>query len=428
MPLVDSLDKVLRRRARGLATSCALALICAASGCGVPELVSYTPREAECTTDADCDDSDPCSSDQCVESVCKHSTVDMSDNDACTIDACEAGKGITHTAKSLDDNDACTKDECDPITGVSHTPINPADGTFCTVDTCDPKTGPVHTPVPVDDGDLCTVDACDPATGVVTNSPLDPAVFDDGDACTIDTCDPVVGAIHTVINPDDGNACTADACDPMEGVSHATTVCPSEGDAESCTLKICDPADGMCKAYDQALLEDFEAGSGEWTLDMQWQIGDAMASSGQQAGSFPDPSQDFDGPVNGNGVAGVVIGGNATSTGGATIYLTSPVVDLSSLPLNETLYLDFWRYLNTAAPPLMTSTIEVWDGGSWVELWKNGAALSDPIWQNFSVPVTDYKSKVFQVRFGLSVTPGAPVLSSWNIDHVRLIRLQDKGC
>jgi hypothetical protein len=424
------------RSARGAISSCALAFLCLSAGCGVPEYVSPWYEDAPppvCTTDDDCDDSDQCTTDKCVDNACIKTSVTFDDGDKCTTDSCDPQGGVSNIPVSIDDNDACTFDACDPQTGVSHTPLDPsiyADNDACTVDTCDPQTGPVHTPIDpatYDDNDLCTVDTCDPAAGPV-HTPVDPSTYDDNDLCTADSCDPMNGPTYVAVPIDDSNGCTADACDPLTGVSHTPNViCPQQV-SEDCGFKLCVPATGACAYFDPAFQEEFADNSKGWALDLQWQIGTAAASGGQMFGN-PDPEEDYDGSLSGdNGVAGVALGGNAMSTSGTKYYLTSPEIDLSSLPASETVFLDFWRWLNTAGPMTMQNTIEVYNGTSWVQVWASVGPLADNVWNNVSYDITPHKNAKLRVRFGFSVANGAPAASSWNIDHVRLIRNIDQGC
>lgn len=66
--------------------------------------------------------------------------------------------------------------------------------------------------------------------------------------------------------------------------------------------------------------ETFDDNSNGWTLGTEWGIGPAMASTGS---GNPDPDTDAAG-VLGGGVAGVVIGGNATTTQHDFYWIESP--------------------------------------------------------------------------------------------------------
>ena len=77
--------------------------------------------------------------------------------------------------------------------------------------------------------------------------------------------------------------------------------------------------------------ENFNSNSAGWTLGPEWAIGAATASGGQ-AYNGPDPSYDATGTT-GGGVAGVVIGGNASTAAlHPYYYLTSPVINIQGVP------------------------------------------------------------------------------------------------
>lgn len=162
-----------------------------------------------------------------------------------------------------------------------------------------------------------------------------------------------------------------------------------------------------------------------WTLDTQWQIGQAVAGSSAPMGFSPDPGMDASMDA-GNGLAGVVIGGNASTDPHEPYYLTSKVVDLSGAP--GSVVLSFARWLNSDQPPAMTSSVEVFDGSSWVVVWDNlnngfGTTINDSQWMRQAIVVTQYKNANFRVRFGVAVEMGiVPTLSvgSWSVDDVGL--------
>ena len=92
-----------------------------------------------CTSNSQCNDSNPCTTDTCSTGACVY-TPACNDNNACTNDICEAGTG------------AC-----------SYTDVTCVDGNFCTDDSCSPATGCVFTnnSNPCDDANVCTSsDAC----------------------------------------------------------------------------------------------------------------------------------------------------------------------------------------------------------------------------------------------------------------------------
>jgi hypothetical protein len=119
-----------------------------------------------CTTDADCDDGDPCTDDVCDAGSCTHPPYDCDDGNACTVDSCVNGWCV-NTPVACDDHNACTTDTCDPSLGCISTPISCDDGNACTQDSCDPATGCAHTPLSCNDGNACTTDTCDGVLGCI---------------------------------------------------------------------------------------------------------------------------------------------------------------------------------------------------------------------------------------------------------------------
>ncbi len=74
-----------------------------------------------CTTNADCDDADPCTTDVCeANGSCTNTPIDCDDGDACTTDSCSAGV-CNNDPISCDDGEACTADSCDPASGCVNT-------------------------------------------------------------------------------------------------------------------------------------------------------------------------------------------------------------------------------------------------------------------------------------------------------------------
>jgi Putative metal-binding motif len=163
--------------------------------------------------------------------------------------------------------------------------------------------------------------------------------------------------------------------------------------------------------------ETFDNNNAGWATDPTWQIGPAMTSTGQNYG-YPDPGTDANG-VMGGGVAGVAIGGNAPTSLHPYYYLTSPMIPL---PGGAPRFLTFRRWLNSDYWPFMQSNLEVFNGYSWVSLWSSSnQGVTDNAWQSFTFDVTAYSAPNFRVRFGQAVTAvGAFVVSSWNIDDVRI--------
>lgn len=325
-----------------------------------------------CQTPADCNDNDECTTDLCNNGTCAHQDVNVDDNNLCTVDACE------------------------PQTGVTHDPVNVDDNNVCTDDTCDPQAGVQHTAVVVDDNDACTTDACDPAGGV-THMPV---VTDDNNACTTDACDAVSGVSHTPISSDDMNVCTFDSCDPAIGPVHVgETVLFSE---------------------------DFSDNSAGWTLGTEWQIGSATASNGGAYGA--DPAADHTASAD-NGVAGVVIGGNASTGVHGYYYLESPTINAVTANPADFVELRLWRWLNSDYANYMHNSVEVYDGATWQQIWVTGTFPgvqdSPPVgdgWFPMSFDVTPYSNANFRVRFGFDIgQAGVYTIGSWNVDDVSVV-------
>lgn len=174
----------------------------------------------------------------------------------------------------------------------------------------------------------------------------------------------------------------------------------------------CGGACGSCPL----LSEDFSDNALGWTLGPEWQIGSATASSGGAYGA--DPAADHT-DTGDNGVAGVVIGGNASTSLHGFYYLTSPAFDASGEP--GSLTLSFHRWLNSDYAPYMKNTVEVWSGSGWVTLWSSGGppSINDNAWTLIQHDLTSYKNANMQIRFGFNITSnGVFSIGSWNLDDV----------
>ena len=165
--------------------------------------------------------------------------------------------------------------------------------------------------------------------------------------------------------------------------------------------------------------EEFAGNGAGWLLGSQWQIGSATASVGHVYGG-PDPAVDHT-PTSNNGVAGVVIGGNASTATHDFYFLTSPVVNLSGA--TGTVTLDFYRWLNSDYTPFMQNKVDVFNGSSWQNIWISGGSpgVLDSSWVQQSFNVTAFANPNFQVRFGFNIgSSGVFTVSSWNVDDVRI--------
>jgi hypothetical protein len=146
-------------------------------------------RSGACTTDAECEDRDPCTRNECVDERCAVALVPRGtscDNDT-----------VCDGVATCDANGRCAEGA----------PPALDDGNPCTIDACDPKRGVTHESIPVDDFDACTSDSCDRSTGSIAHASL---AIDDGNDCTADSCDPRTGVKH--VQPDAVYTCEA-SCD-----------------------------------------------------------------------------------------------------------------------------------------------------------------------------------------------------------------------
>jgi len=90
----------------------------------------------QCTTNADCDDSNDCTTDTCVSGTCSNTPIVCNDNDACTTDSCDPALGCYYEPISCDDGDLCTTDSCNPVSGCVYDPITCSDGELCIDGVC----------------------------------------------------------------------------------------------------------------------------------------------------------------------------------------------------------------------------------------------------------------------------------------------------
>jgi hypothetical protein len=166
--------------------------------------------------------------------------------------------------------------------------------------------------------------------------------------------------------------------------------------------------------------EDFSDNSAGWTLGTEWGIGPAVMSASPGSCGNGDPGTDHSASVD-NGVAGVVIGGNASTALHPFYYLTSPVIDTSGYSF---LQLDMWRWLNSDYTPFMQNHIQVWDGAAWQTVWQTGGSpgVADAAWANVLYDIAAYGNPAMQVRIGFNIDNlGVYVCSQWNVDDFRII-------
>lgn len=330
---------------------------------------------------AQCDDGDPCTYfGQCLNGACS--------------------KGQAIDCSFL--NGECTVGACDPVMGCKGMPVNDGsacdDGQYCT--TSDKCMGGVcmgGAGLPCAPPGGCFVGACDELNDTCTAVPgNDGAACDDGSPCTESTtC--LAGVCGNGAPVNDGAACD-------DGTSCTM--------GETCSAGACTGGAGP-EIY---FADDFKDNSKGWTLGPEWEIGTAKASSGGVG--FPDPAEDHTTTAD-NGIAGVVIGGNAETVLHAYYWLESPAFNTSAAP--GSVILGFYRWLNSDYDPFMHNAVEVYDGTTWVNLWTTGSfpGIEDSAWTYQEFDLTAYKSATMRVRFGFDIgSGGVYTIGSWNVDDV----------
>jgi hypothetical protein len=329
----------------------------------------------------------------------------------CSKGTCSQGQCVSHPAN---EGGACDDQK-----------KNPCSAGLCTQGSC--VSHPANDGRPCEDGLFCTVDDfCQNAqcVGGAARSCAPPG------ACFLGVCDELNRRCSATPGNDgapceDGNACTkgttcaGGAC--VGGQPDAEGMACDDGNAcstgETCASGVCGGGSGPVVYF----ADDFHDNAKGWLLDPEWGIGPAKASSGSKVGADPDTDHS---PSADNGVAGVVIGGNASTAVHPFSYLTSPPFDtqIAKGPVR----LGFHRWLNSDYHPFMHNTIDVWDGVKWVNLWKSGGfpGIEDSPpdgdgWTFVALDLTPYKSAATQIRFGFDVTLGGVLpVGSWNIDDV----------
>ncbi|HEY8090526.1 MAG TPA: hypothetical protein VIF09_21845 [Polyangiaceae bacterium] len=171
--------------------------------------------------------------------------------------------------------------------------------------------------------------------------------------------------------------------------------------------------------------DSFSSNTAGWALDSTWSVASTCASPPAPQKGNPDPTVDHTTGAAG-GVAGAyVCGNNPTGATSPFRYATSPAVDVSAAP---SVKLAFYRWLNSDAQGWMTSTVDVYDGSAWVNVYTNpsgsGNVVADSAWAKQEYDVTAQKNAAFRVRFGYAVTDaGVYAMSCWNVDDVTISSL-----
>ncbi len=311
--------------------------------------------------------------------------------------------GVDCTALDSD----CTKGVC--VTGGTCTTqlINEGgacdDGTFCTVNnTCAAGVCGGGAPRDCALSSPCYTGTCDEANDTCVITPAnDGTACDDGNLCTT------------------GTTCLAGACTGGSPVNEGQ---PCDDGASCTTGTVC--VAGVCGGGAGPVIyfaDSFADASKGWILGQEWEIGPAVASTGAWNGAN-DPDQDHTATPD-NGVAGVVIGGNAAPVNHGMRWLESPAFNTAGAP---SVILGFYRWLNSDTQPFMSNSIEVWNGSAWVTVWvSTGFELDAPAaggsgWNHQQINLTAYANAAMRVRFGFQVGQAVGLfdVGSWNIDDV----------
>lgn len=213
---------------------------------------------------ASCDDGDLCTQDDTsVAGTCKGSVVRCTDERTCTTDVCDATGTCVHDASACacttdtdcDDSNPCTVDTCSVDLGRCDHDVDTAsacdDNDECTLDDkCSEAGLCAGTPKTCSDGRSCSVDTCVDGACSHDDSDCDCASTqdcDDDDPCTDDECTFEEGrCIHT------GNSAACDDGDPCTVSDHCDSGACVGGGAMTCTLTQCalaaqcDPTTGKC--------------------------------------------------------------------------------------------------------------------------------------------------------------------------------------
>jgi hypothetical protein len=267
--------------------------------------------------------------------------------------------------------------------------------------------------------DACAPDGCADAQGTLETATMDeasheaaPSTPDTGRGGEASGSDPDVGAADTT---------TASAEAGADGAQEGALSEVGDADAAAETGPAADAApDGPCGTV--YLSETFDSTDGGWALDTTWSIAPTCPDPPAPQKGYPDPTTDHTTGAAG-GVAGVyVCGNNPAGTTSAIRYATSPTVDVSAAP---SVKLGFYRWLNSDASGWMTSTVDVFDGTTWVNVYTNpsgtGNVVTDSTWTKVEYDVTAQKNAAFRVRFGYAVPDsGVYSMSCWNIDDLTL--------
>ncbi|MFQ5478980.1 MAG: DUF4215 domain-containing protein [Candidatus Binatia bacterium] len=277
--------------------------------------------------DLPCDNGNPFDSpDSCIEGVCvgqggcQGSDANCDDSNPCTDDLCLASGACDHknNSRPCDDSNACTTaDTCANGTCSAGPPLDCDDGNSCTNDNCDAADGCVHSNnnAPCDDGLFCTgVDSCDQGTCLHSG---DPCIANN--QCN-DGCDESAGdCLNPAGSPcDDGNICTTtDVCDGAGLCTGSGSTCGDGSVQESCGEQ-CDPPDETQHCSSQCAILPF---CGDNIVDPDEQCDDGNGNTGDGCSDCKFEQGELNcfegsGPQPGIGAKRIVFQSSADFTGG----------------------------------------------------------------------------------------------------------------
>jgi len=100
-------------------------------------------QAAECASDPDCSDGNPCTTDRCERARCRHDPVACDDGDPCNgAETCDPATGCTAgTPLHCDDHEPCTDDTCAPPRGCVFSPVTGLRNVTCWLDGIDDALG-----------------------------------------------------------------------------------------------------------------------------------------------------------------------------------------------------------------------------------------------------------------------------------------------
>ncbi len=153
-----------------------------------------------------------------------------------------------------------------------------------------------------------------------------------------------------------------------------------------------------------------------WTRTGEWQFGQPTGQGGGYV-FHPDPAAG----CTGSKVYGVNLAGNFSVHAGGPYWLTTAPIDLTGVH-GATLH--FARWLNTAGPPYVDTSIEASrDGLTWTRVWSASKEVTDAQWTDVTVDVSAVVDDAPAARFrwGYAVQKSLSTLGSgWNVDDVAI--------